>query len=103
MGREALAARKAAGRRRALAWAWLDDPAHVVLGKEPVRAGDEVVGYVRSAAYGYSVGHDLVSVMLPVELAAPGTPLTIEWFGERLPATVVKDPIWDPTGERIRG
>jgi glycine cleavage system aminomethyltransferase T len=106
-GRDALAARKAAGRSRALAWAWLDDPADVVLGKEPVRAvgngrDDEVVGYVRSAAYGYSVGHDLVSVMLPVDLAVPGTALTIEWFGRRLAATVVKDPVWDPTGERIR-
>jgi glycine cleavage system aminomethyltransferase T/glycine/D-amino acid oxidase-like deaminating enzyme len=117
VGREALAGRKAAGRQRALAWAWLDDPAHIVLGKEPVRAAtgtgrggrdpsgrdpDEVVGYVRSAAYGYSVGHDLVSVMLPVELAPAGTALTIDWFGERLAATVVKDPIWDPTGTRIR-
>ena len=37
--------------------AWTIRP-HVVLGKEPVRvAGDDaVVGYVRSAAYGYSVG-----------------------------------------------
>ncbi len=49
-----------------------------------------------------SVGRCLTSVMLPVELAAPGTALTIEWFGERLPATVVKDPVWDPAGERIR-
>ena len=104
VGREALARRREAGRTRALAWVELDDPAHVVLGREPVRAadGDSVVGYVRSAAYGYSVGHDLVSVMLPVELARAGIPLTIEWFGTRLPATVVKDPIWDPAGERIR-
>lgn len=57
MGREALEAGNAAGWTRALAWLVLDDPAHVVLGKEPVRAGDgEVVGYTRSAAYGYSVG-----------------------------------------------
>jgi glycine cleavage system aminomethyltransferase T len=102
VGREALAAKKAAGRRRALAWVGLDDAADVVLGKEPVRAGEEVVGYVRSAAYGYCVGRDLVSVMLPVELAVPGTALTVGWFGERLPATVLKDPIWDPAGERIR-
>ncbi len=105
VGREALEVRKAAGRSRALAWAAFDDPAHVVLGKEPVRAagaGDEVVGYTRSAAYGYSVGACLTSVMLPVALAAPGTALTIGWFGDRLPATVVKDPIWDPTGARIR-
>jgi glycine cleavage system aminomethyltransferase T len=40
--------------------------------------------------------------MLPVGLAVPGTALTIEWFGRRLAATVVKDPVWDPTGERIR-
>jgi len=102
VGRDALARKKESGRTWALAWVALDDPAHVVLGKEPVRSGETVVGYVRSAAYGYCVGHDLTSVMLPVDLATPGTPLTVEWFGERLPATVVKDPPWDPSGERIR-
>ncbi len=104
VGRTALEMKKAAGRRRALAWVALDDPADVVLGKEPVRvAGDDaVVGYVRSAAFGYQVGRCLTSVMLPVELAREGTALTVEWFGEPLPATVVKDPVWDPAGERIR-
>jgi glycine cleavage system aminomethyltransferase T len=102
VGRDALVAKKATGRSRGLAWVALDEPGDVVLGKEPVFAGDAVVGHVRSAAYGYSVGHDLTSVMLPVELTAPGTALEIEWFGHRLPATVVKDPVWDPTGERIR-
>jgi glycine cleavage system aminomethyltransferase T/glycine/D-amino acid oxidase-like deaminating enzyme len=104
VGKDALAEKKANGRARALAWVALDDPADVVLGKEPVRAAedDAVVGYVRSAAYGYAVGRCLTSVMLPVELASPETRLTIEWFGERRPATVVKDPVWDPAGERIR-
>ncbi len=103
VGRDALARKKEAGRSRALAWVALDDPGSVVLGKEPVRSDDRMVGYVRSAAYGYCVRADLVSVMLPRELAAPGTPLTIEWFGERLAATVVRDPAWDPAGERVRG
>jgi glycine cleavage system aminomethyltransferase T/glycine/D-amino acid oxidase-like deaminating enzyme len=102
VGRDALARKKETGRTRALAWVALDDPAHVVLGKEPVRSAETVVGYVRSAAYGFCVGRHLTSVMLPVELATPGTPLSVEWFGERLPATVVKDPVWDPAGERIR-
>ena len=102
VGREALVARKAAGRSRGLAWVALDEPGDVVLGKEPVFAGGSVVGHVRSAAYGYSVGHDLTSVMLPIELTLPGTALTVEWFGRHLPATVVKDPVWDPAGDRIR-
>ena len=41
VGREALAAKKAAGRTRGLAWVALDDPADVVLGKEPVFADDQ--------------------------------------------------------------
>src|SRR5206468_6898275 len=102
VGRDALARKRTAGRTRALAWVALDEPEHVVLGKEAVRERDRVVGYVRSAAYGYCVGRDLTSVMLPAELAVPGTALSVEWFGERLPATVVKEPLWDPKGERIR-
>ncbi len=106
VGRDALLRRRDAGRTRALAWVALDDPDAAVLGREPVRAADAgseaVVGYVRSAAHGASVGAYLVSVMLPVTLAVPGTALSIEWFGERLPARVVKDPLWDPAGERIR-
>ena len=76
VGKAILEIKKAAGRTRALAWVALDDPAHVVLGKEPVRVADDdaVVGYVRSAAYGYAIGRCLTSVMLPVELAAPDTP-----------------------------
>ena len=102
VGRDALARKRTAGRTRALAWVALDEPEQVVLGKEAVRERDRVVGYVRSAAYGYCVGRDLTSVMLPAELAVPGTALSVEWFGERLPATVVKEPLWDPKGERIR-
>ena len=102
VGRDALAARKAAGRTRGSP----GSPSTIRRTSSSARnrssRGETVVGYVRSAAYGYSVGHDLTSVMLPVELTAPGTPLTIEWFGRRLPATVVKDPVWDPAGERIR-
>jgi hypothetical protein len=26
----------------------------------------------------------------------------VEYFGERVPATVTNDPVWDPKGERLR-
>jgi glycine cleavage system aminomethyltransferase T len=70
------------------------------MGKEPIWHGDRVVSYVTSANYGYSIGRGIVYSYLPVELAVEGTPLEVEYFGERLAATVASEPLWDPKGER---
>ncbi|HWS33108.1 MAG TPA: FAD-dependent oxidoreductase [Actinoplanes sp.] len=80
----------------------LNDPAHVVLGKEPVFADGSPVGYVTSAAYGYTIGRTVAYAWLPAALAVPGTPVAVEYFGERLPATVAAEPLFDPKMERIR-
>ena len=50
----------------------LDDPAVVVMGKEPIRSDGRVVSYVTSASYGYSVGRGIVYGYLPVDLAVGG-------------------------------
>jgi glycine cleavage system aminomethyltransferase T len=80
----------------------LDDPANVVMGKEPIWAGDRVVSYVTSANYGYSIGRGIVYGYLPVELAAEGTQVEVEYFGERYGAHVTAEPLWDPKGERLK-
>jgi glycine cleavage system aminomethyltransferase T/glycine/D-amino acid oxidase-like deaminating enzyme len=80
----------------------LDDPDAVVMGKEPIWADGRVVSYVTSAAYGYSIGRGIVYGYLPVDLAALGTAVEVEYFGERLAATVAAEPLWDPAGERLR-
>lgn len=80
----------------------MDHPEHVVMGKEPVRAGGSAVGYVTSAAYGYSLGRSIAYAWLPAELAAPGTAVEVEYFAEKLPATVAKEPLFDPEMARIR-
>jgi len=80
----------------------LDDPDAVVMGKEPIRADGRVVSYVTSATYGYSIGRGIVYGYLPVDLTAVGTPVEVEYFRERLPATVADEPLWDPKGERLR-
>ncbi|GIE75490.1 sarcosine dehydrogenase [Actinoplanes philippinensis] len=80
----------------------LDDPAAVVLGKEPVLADGAPVGYVTSASYGYTIGRTVAYAWLPVGLSVPGTAVTVEYFGERLPATVAAEPLFDPKMERIR-
>jgi glycine cleavage system aminomethyltransferase T len=88
------------GPSRRLACMTLDDPHAVVMGKEPIWAGDSVVGYVTSAGYGYSMGRCVTYGYLPTDMAAEGMPVQIEYFGERIAATVAADPLWDPKGER---
>ena len=101
-GRDALERILEQGPTERLACITLDDPDAVVLGKEPIRSDGRVVAYATSAGYGYSVGRCIVYGYLPVELAVPGTPVELEYFDERLPATVAEDPQWDPKGERLR-
>ena len=72
------------------------------MGREPIRADGAAVGYVTSAAFGYTVGRSIAYGWLPADVARPGTPVEIDSFGERLPATVVADPLFDPEMARLR-
>ncbi|MEY2227174.1 FAD-dependent oxidoreductase, partial [Streptomyces sp. BF23-30] len=64
IGKAALVRRKADVRRR-LTCLTIDDPLAVVMGKEPVYDGDRPVGYVTSAAYGYTIGKGVAYAWLP--------------------------------------
>ena len=64
--------------------------------------GDRVVGYVSAADRGHVVGATIALAYLPVELAEPGTGLAVEILGDRRAATVVRAPLYDPSGERLR-
>ena len=101
-GREALLRLKDTPPERQLCCLVLDDPSAVVMGKEPVYAGGAPAGYVTSAAYGYSVGASIAYAWLPASSAAPGSRVDIEYFGERLPARVAAEPLFDPRMEAIR-
>ena len=61
----------------------------LVYGGEAVLAGGAVVGRVRSAAYGYTVGQMIASAYLPRELA-PDTPLAVEALGAQVPAEIAE-------------
>jgi len=102
IGRAAIAGRSQESASRRLTCLTFDDPAAVVLGKEPVFAGGSPVGYITSASYGYSVGRTVAYAWLPRAMSQPGTALTVEYFGQRLPATVAAEPLFDPQMERIR-
>ncbi|MET9833330.1 FAD-dependent oxidoreductase [Streptomyces sp. NPDC006385] len=102
IGKAALERRRAAVRRK-LTCLTIDDPRSVVMGKEPVYDGDRSVGYVTSAAYGYTIGKGIAYAWLPTELTAPGTRLHIGYFDERVEAVVAEEPLFDPTMSRLRG
>jgi dimethylglycine oxidase len=74
----------------------------VVMGGEPVYAGDECVGHVTSAAYGPTVASSIAYAWLPVDLAEPGTVVAVEYFGARHAGVVAAEPLVDPEGKRLR-
>jgi glycine cleavage system aminomethyltransferase T/glycine/D-amino acid oxidase-like deaminating enzyme len=78
----------------------LDD---TVMGKEPVYAGGECVGYVTSAAYGHTIGKGIAYAWLPAALAHPGQIVHIGYFDRRIEATVAEEPLFDPKMTRLRG
>ncbi|MEH0423459.1 GcvT family protein [Streptomyces sp. B21-083] len=102
VGKAALERRKADVRRK-LTCLTIEDPRSVVMGKEPVYEGDRAVGYVTSAAYGYTIGKGIAYAWLPAELAVPGTTLHIGYFDQRVAAVVAEEPLFDPTMSRLRG
>ena len=103
VGREALLRRLEEGPRRKLSPLVLDDPGVVVLGGEPVYSDGAPVGYVTSAAYGYSIGQSIAYAWLPPGLSEEGQKVEVAYFGGRHAATVAEEPLFDPAMKRMRG
>ncbi|HEX9617386.1 MAG TPA: FAD-dependent oxidoreductase [Anaerolineales bacterium] len=104
IGREALLKQKEAGIQQKLICATLADSRVIALGKEPIRpiGREEIIGWVASGGYGYTVAKSIVFAYLPVEYARNGNELEIELFGERVCAVIESSPLYDPKGERIK-
>jgi glycine cleavage system aminomethyltransferase T len=102
VGRDALIGKSAATVERRLVPLLIDDPAAVVMGKEPVHVDGRPAGYVTSAGFGYSIGSAIAYAWLPAAATRPGQSATIRYFGEAVPARVAKDPLFDPDMRRLR-
>lgn len=66
-----------------------------IYGGEAVLHEGRVAGRLRSCAYGFTVRKNLAYSYLPVELK-PGAGVEVEVFGDRVPATVMKDRVLEP-------
>jgi 4-methylaminobutanoate oxidase (formaldehyde-forming) len=102
LGRDALVAAKADGLSRRLRAIVLDNPDHAVLGAEPVRIDGHVVGRVTSGGFGYTVDASIAYAYLPID-AKPETMVEIDLFGQWVGGEVAVEPLFDPTGARVRG
>ncbi|MHB8671612.1 MAG: glycine cleavage T C-terminal barrel domain-containing protein, partial [Acidimicrobiales bacterium] len=106
IGRDALLRQRDEGLTQTLACLTIDlDPADTLFprGGEPLMSAGEPVGYLRAAHPGHAVRATIGLAYLPIALAVVGTRLEVEILGERRGATVVEAPLYDPTGERMRG
>ena len=102
IGRDELREIRAQGPTRRLCCMTLDDPNAVVMGKEPIMDGNRVLGYVTSANYGHSIGRGIVYGYLPMSHTEVGTSVDVLYFGERLQATVAKELLYDPRGDKMK-
>ena len=102
LGRDALIRIRDDGPPTRLACLTLDDPARVVLGGEPVRIGESIVGRVTSGGFGYTVGRSIAYVYLPVDLVVVGTEVAVDLFGEWVSGRVAADQLYDPAGVQVR-
>ncbi len=69
-------------------------------GGEPIFKGDEGVGRVTSGAYGYTVGKSLALAM--VKGVKPGDEVDVMILGQPHKAKILKEPPFDPKGEKLR-
>ena len=73
-----------------------------VSGDEAVMHNGECVSYITSGGYGHSVKKSLAMTYLPVELIGSNAKLEVEILGEFKEASIVMEPLYDPSGSKMR-
>ncbi|MCR9150496.1 MAG: FAD-dependent oxidoreductase [Rhodobacteraceae bacterium] len=101
IGRAALEAQKAQGVARRLC-TFTTEANLPLTGGETIRAGEDVVSLVTSAAWGPTVGRTILRGYLAREYW-DSEAFTLEVFGERHAIRQVEGPLYDPHNERLKG
>ena len=108
VGRDAVLARRAAAESGERPYRWeltylaVDTDVAEVHGSDAVYADGRPIGLVTTGAYGYTFDHGLAFAYLAPDYSEPGTELEVRVIGDVRPARVLGEPIYDPTGERLR-
>jgi 4-methylaminobutanoate oxidase (formaldehyde-forming) len=103
VGREALLRRREEPLRHRIVHVRLEAPGRLLLHGEPLLVGERRVGHVTSGAYGHHLGAavGLAAITEPDLIEAGG--FTVDVAGDRIGATLSRQPFYDPEGVRLRG
>jgi dimethylglycine dehydrogenase len=104
IGHEAAAAEHEAGPARRLVSFTIPASDADVMGDEPIWFEDHAIGWVTSGGYAHWSQASVVLGYVPtavLERAEAGA-FEVGVLGERLPATLQQEPLFDPTGARMR-
>jgi dimethylglycine dehydrogenase len=74
-----------------------------VIGDEPIYLNGEVRGWVTSGGYAHAAGVSVALGYVPKEIADVESGWSIELLGEMLTAHLQAEPLFDPSGEKMRG
>jgi 4-methylaminobutanoate oxidase (formaldehyde-forming) len=104
VGRDSLAvARDAGPPERRLATILIGGTDYLpIYGGEAIRADGDVIGRLRSVAYGPTVSRTVGYAYLPARLGDDAS-LEVDVFDDRVPAVIAPDVLVDAAGDRMRG
>jgi dimethylglycine dehydrogenase len=73
-----------------------------VCGDEPIWKDGQVTGFVTSGGYAHFVEKSVAIGFVPTAMIIDGADFEIEILGDRRQARIVTEPLFDPTGDRMR-
>jgi dimethylglycine dehydrogenase len=104
VGKAALVEERRRGIKQRFVPLTLDAPGDAdALALAPVLGASETVGLVTSAGWSYTLNQSIALAYVRTDLAVPGQKLDIEILGEKQPATVGREPLYDPSNARLKG
>jgi len=71
-------------------------------GNEPCIVNNQHVGVTTSGTWGHSVGKSLAFAYVDPVYSEPGSTFEIQMMGQRHSATVLAEPAYDPTNQKLR-
>ncbi|SFU07337.1 GcvT family protein [Sedimentitalea nanhaiensis] len=103
IGRAAAETERDAGATRKLVAFEVDATDADVHGYEPIWLDDTVQGFCTSGGYSHHAGKSVALGFLPTDRIAEGLQVHIEILGDKRPARLITQPLFDADGARMRG